>query len=283
MKILGCGIPAEQMYREFLVMNDNDPMYKNLEFTWTDDNIDYFVIISFALDHEYFIPERTIIFQMEPWVYDLSKNWGVHAWVEHWRNPDPKKFLHVRKHIDYLNAGQWMFSIPKEINLIRHNKLIAVISEKTHDTGHQNRINMIRYIEDNNHDIIDVYGTRNHHNFKSYKGTLDSKILQQEYKYVFTVENSNESNYATEKIWESFITTSLAFYDGCPNLSDYINPLAYVAIDTTKKEETLQIMLEAIQSNLWLTRLPYIKEAKELTINEYGFFPLVDSIINKIE
>lgn len=262
-------------------MNNNNPIYKNLEFTWFSNDIDYYIIISFATDSDFFIPERTIIFQMEPHMLGSDCLWGSKCWRE-WANPDPTKYLHVRQHPKYLNVAQWMFPEPENINMIRQDRFIAVISEKTHDIGHQNRISLIKYIEQQGHDIIDVYGTANHHNFKSYKGMLDSKILQQEYKYVFSCENNREDGYITEKLFESFVSCSLCFYDGAPDTVKYIYPEAYVAIDASRHEETLSLMLDAIEEDLWSKRLPYIIKMKDLTVNKYGFFPLVHSIINKI-
>lgn len=286
---MGCGIPSDKLCKEFLIMNsmyDNihtskeiSNIYKNLEFT--EENPDFYVIISYAMPDDYHIPERTIVFQMEPWIYDQSKNWGIKCWPEQWRNPDKTKYLHVRTHKEYLNVAQFMFPMSKEINMVRHNKFIAIISEKLIDDGHINRVNFIKYVESMNYDIIDVYGS-DRHNFRNYKGCLDSKYIQNDYKYVFSVENNREYNYATEKIWESFISYSLCFYDGCPNLNDYINNKSYVSIDCTKQEETLKSMLHAIDSDLWIQRLPYIKESNRKVINEYGFFPTVFNILNSV-
>lgn len=278
---MGCGVDSSQLSKEFLVMNNNITTYKNLEFI--DEDPDYYVIISFALHYEHFVPEKSILFQMEPWVYDTTKNWGRRVWPKEWSDPDPNKFLYIKGSPNSLNVAQWMFSVPETINMDRKDKFIAIISEKIHDEGHINRVNFIKYVEEQGHDIIDVYGTANHHNFRNYKGKLDSKIKQQEYKYVFSVENNREYNYATEKIWESFISCSLCYYDGCPNLSDYVSQEAYVSINTTKKEETLQLMLNAIENNLWSKRLYQIIHAKDITITEYGFLPVIYKIINKIE
>jgi hypothetical protein len=275
---MGCGLQSEQICKEFLVMNNNNPIYKNLEFTWTDD-VDYFVIISFATDNDYYIPNRTIVFQMEPNLLNSNNLWGSKMWGK-WANPDPNVFLHVRQHPQYLNVAQWMFPVPKNINMIRKNKIIAIISEKTHDIGHKNRINFIKYVESLGYDIIDVYGMQNYHNFKNYCGTIDSKILQQEYKYVFSSENNYEDGYITEKLWESFISCSLCFYHGSPDADRYIYKNSYIPIDSSNEEETLQIMLDAIRTDLWSKYLPHIIRMKDITINEYGFFPLVSSIIN---
>lgn len=278
---MGCDISSEKMCKEFLVMNDNNPIYKNLEFTWEDDDIDYYIIISFATN-DFHVPERTIVFQMEPHMLDSDKLWGSKRWGV-WANPDPNVYMHVRQHPKYLNVAQWMFMEPNTINTKRKDKVMAVISEKTHDVGHQNRINFIKYVEDHGYDFIDVYGTANHHGFKNYVGTLDSKILQTEYKYVFSSENNYEDGYITEKLWESFVTCSLCFYHGAPDSGKYIHPYAYVPIDSSDKEGTLQIMLDAIKNDLWSKRLHNIIKMKDKTVNEYGFFPLVYKLINKIE
>lgn len=276
---MGSGMSSKEICKDFLIMNNNNSTYKNIEFVH-DDVSDYYVIISYALD-EYYIPNRTIIFQMEPTVFDPTKNWGTKCWGE-WANPDPNKFMHVRSHSKYLNAAQWMFSIPKEINMIRHNKIIAIISGKLIDTGHINRVNFIKYVESLGHDFIDIYGFHNYHNFRNYKGTLDEKSLQSDYKYVFSVENNREFNYATEKIWESFISCSLCFYDGCPNLSDYINSKAFVSIDCSKHEESLSIILNALNNDWWTNRLSYIMEAKAQTINKYNALEIAYKLVNNI-
>lgn len=262
-------------------MNNGDPYYKNIEFTYSDISIDYYLIISYPLNDQY-IPECTIIFQMEPWVYDPNKNWGVKCWKE-WANPDPAKFMHVRQHIKYLNPAQWMFKTPKTINIQRLDKILAIISGKLIDDGHINRVNFIKYVEDKGYDIIDVYGYQNYHNFRNYKGQLSDKSIQNNYKYVFSVENNRERNYATEKIWESFVSCSLCFYDGCPNLSEYINPKAFIAIDCTQLLETLQVMQDAISNDIWTDHLKYIIQAKEKTIKQYNALEIAYKIVNGIE
>lgn len=262
-------------------MNNNKLYYKNLEFV-ENEPIDYYIIISFATDDEHYIPEKTIILQMEPWVYDRSKNWGIHAWPKKWSDPDKSLYFHVRQHKDFLNTAQWTFPIPKEIKTTKLNKFIAIISDKYIDEGHINRVNFIKYIESKGHNFIDVYGHSNSHKFKNYMGFLESKIIIEDYMYVFSVENNREFNYATEKIFEAFIAGSLCFYDGCPNLSDYFNEMSYVPIDCADKDHTLQIMLNALESNLWQERLQYIEDAKKLTYSKYGFLPIINNLLQQI-
>lgn len=252
--------------------------YKSFIFTSQNIDIDYYVIIGYS-STEYYDPKKSIVLQMEPWVYDNSKEWGVKCWGK-WSNPSKQEFMHVHRHVDYLNPAQWFLQTPKTINLIRKNKVIAIISSKYIDTGHINRIDFIRYVESLGHDIIDVYGYQNYHNLKSYKGTIPNKIIIQDYKYMLSAENNNEYNYATEKIWEAFITGTLCFYDGCPNLSDYVSSMSYVPVSLCNYSDTLQIILHAMNNDLWSQKLSYILEARKLTIEKYNIFEIVSGIIN---
>lgn len=276
MKLIGAGCSSKHLYDEFIIMNNKNPIYKDIELTY--EFAQFYVILNYVCDDEFYTPSNTIILHMEPWVYDKTKHWGVKTWP-YWSNPKDDKYIQVRRHLYYLNPAQWTFEIPKQIKLNRYNKVIAILSSKTNDIGHINRINFIHYVEKLGLDIIDVYGYKNYHNFKNYKGTIQDKLLIQDYKYILSVENNREYNYATEKIWEAFIAGTLCFYDGCPNLSEYINSKSFITVDCSKYDTTLSTILYAIQNDLWYQNLKYIQDAKDITINKYNIFEIINNIV----
>jgi hypothetical protein len=96
------------------------------------------------------------------------------------------------------------------------------------------------------------------------------------YKYYFMGENNEEFNFMTEKIWEPLLTESLCFYWGCPNLSDYIDPLAYVKLDLNNFDGSFKIIKNAIENNLWEQRLETIKKEKQKVLYYYGFCSTVE-------
>lgn len=257
-------------------MNDNNPIYKDIELTCSFAQ--YYVILNYVCDNEFYAPSNTIVMHMEPWVYDNSKNWGVKTWLN-WSNPNKNKFMHVRRHIDYLNPAQWTFKVPKIVNKNRKDKVIAIISGKVIDTGHINRIDFIRFVENLGLDIIDVYGYKNYHNFNNYKGPIDDKLIIQEYKYILSVENNKEYNYATEKIWEAFIACTMCFYDGCPNLSDYVDARSFIPVDCSNFEQCLSIMKSSIQADEWSKNLEYIIDSKNKTMNKYNIFEIINNVV----
>ena len=291
-KMLCNWCSSEQLCKEwsnmYMIKNGNQK-YKNIKMTWSTDpnEIDYYVIINFPQPTDQYVPERTIVFQMEPWIYDTQKYWGTKMWGE-WACPDPTKFLKVFTHKTHLNNVQWQIDYPfstKPIFNTRQNKMATICSKKNFDEGHLLRNKFIKYMESTSQDtmsLIDVFGRENFHEFKSYKGVVpnDNKYnVYSEYKYCLAFENNSEHNYATEKIWEGILCETLCFYWGCPNLEDYIDEKAFVRLPLENEAEALKIIQQAIQEDWYSMRIGVIKQMKERILTKLGFFPLLESII----
>jgi GR25 family glycosyltransferase involved in LPS biosynthesis/tetratricopeptide (TPR) repeat protein len=257
--------------------------------------IDYYVIInmphmipyssSIYETTEYYDPKKTIIFQMEPWVYDTTKNWGVKTWGE-WAVPDPNKFMKVFRHVEHLNNVQWQVSPPEYIpEGDKKNKVISIVSDKLHDEGHKKRVDFLKRLDltelYNGDNIHDVYGRENYHGLQSYVGKTDNKRELVKYKYCFSCENNWEKNYATEKIWEPILFECLCFYWGCPNLEDHIDSRAFVRLPLDNFDESVSIIRRAIDEDWWSQRIDIIKKEKQKIINELGFFPRLHKIIHE--
>jgi len=274
---------SHDLCKEFLVMNNNNSKWKNMQMVSDDNAIDYYVIINKPAPDQYYNPAKTLVFQMEPWVNDPTKNWGVKTWGE-WSEPDENKFLYVGSHKKYLNNVQWQISIPEIIPEKRLNKIITIISEKNFDEGHKKRIDFINFVERKTEGdkLINVYGRENYHKFKSYSGKLKQDKKENHYinyKYCFAVENNYEDNYASEKIWEPILCEMLCFYWGCPNLEKYVNSKAFVRLDMNDFNGSLAIIKKAIKEDLWNQRINVIREEKQKILNELGFFPRLNNLI----
>ena len=226
------------------------------------------------------------------------KKWGVKTWGNKWSNPDPTIFLKVFTHKTHLNNVQWQIDYPFHSSPVtdsnkKLNKVATICSSKNFDKGHILRNTFIHYYtrqlfeeyETPDKTIIDVFGRENYHNFNTvYKGTVpdDNKYnVYSNYKYCLGVENNSEHNYATEKIWEAILCESLCFYWGCPNLEEYIDDKAFVQLPLEDPEVALQIIQQAIEEDWWSQRIEVIKKMKERILNELGFFPLLNKLINK--
>jgi GR25 family glycosyltransferase involved in LPS biosynthesis len=304
-KMLCNWTTSEQLCKEWSNMCDNVELFrwKNIQMTWSNDNdeIDYYVIINSPPSNAYFDPKKTIIFQMEPWVDDPSKNWGVKTWGE-WARPDPSKFLSVRgRKTSHHNNAFWQLEVTytqlinlseymQTNNINKMNKCASICSSKYFDEGHIVRIDLLKYIENklvgscNENMCIDIYNQDNNHQFKNYKGALSPYIDKSKgvlpYKYYFMIENNYEDGFITEKIWEPILCESLCFYYGCPNISEYIDPRAYVLLDINDFEKSYQIIIQAISEDWWTQRIDIIRKEKQRILNELFFFPVIEKIIS---
>jgi hypothetical protein len=294
LKMLCNWCSSEQLCKEWSNMYSSDSdsdkaSWENIVMTFTKDprEIDYYVIINSPPTDEHYEPKKTIVFQMEPWVADPVKKWGVKTWGE-WAEPDPQKFFKVFTHKTHLNNVQWQIDYPfynKDKPIIMANKqdkIATICSQKNFDEGHLLRNNFIRFIDTvTANNTIEVWGRENYHSFQSYKGCVpeDNKYnVYANYKYVLAVENNCERNYATEKIWESILCEALCFYWGCPNLEEYIDPRAFVRLPLEDPALALQIVQQAIKEDWWSQRIEVIKQMKAKILHELGFFPLIKSL-----
>jgi len=293
-KMLCNWCSSEQLCKEWRNMCTHEYTWKNIEMIWEEtDSIkaDYYVIINYPLPQEVntYDPKRTILFQMEPWIQDPARKWGVKTWGE-WATPDPTNFFKVFTHKTHLNNVQWQIDFPfytEPVDTEKQNRIVAICSAKNHDEGHILRNNFIKYMDfftlmEYNTLQLDVYGKQNYHGFYSYKGPVeaDNKYnVYAKYKYCLAVENNNETNYATEKIWESILCESLCFYWGCPNLEEYIDPQAFVRLPLEDHETALKIIQQAINEDWWSQRIPRIKQMKTKILTQLGFFPLLFNVL----
>ena len=269
---------SKKLIEEFKLMIPNNlDVFENIQITDEDSDIDYYVIINMPKDDStYYDPNKTFVFSMEPDV--MKETWGK------WRHPNPNDFLYVH---DKLNPVQWRFIYlssfnDNDANKI-YNKVACILSHKKYFIGQKKRIDFVNVLEKGECEhIIDVFGKENYHDFHSYKGVVPndntSNILTQ-YKYYFMCENSEQLDYATEKIWEPIICECLCFYWGCPNLSEYIDSRAYVKLDLNNMEQSKCIVKRAIEEDWWSQRLPFIRAEKQKILTKLGFFPTLKNII----
>jgi len=303
-KMLCNWCDSRQLCKEWSNMCE-DPVamrWKNLELVW-DDNADYFVIINSPPPGARYDPSRTIVFQMEPWVHDASKGWGVKTWGA-WTEPSPAKFMAVRgrKTPGCHNNAFWQLELTlQQLKTMVMDKdegnegnrkdehgdkcvapMSCVCSSKYFDEGHIARIDFLKFLETKNVKM-DIFSQDNPFGFKNYAGAVspyvDKSVGIAPYKYYFMVENNYETDFITEKLWEPILCECLTFYYGCPNVSDYIDPRAYVQLDMADFEGSYRTIKTAIEEDWWSQRIAIIRQEKQKILNELAFFPTVERII----
>ena len=104
------------------------------------------------------------------------------------------------------------------------------------------------------------------------------------YRFHICIENSQDEHYWTEKIADSILGYSIPIYCGAPNITDYFPQKAIVSIDVNKPKEAI-VILKQILSNPeeeYQKRLPALIEARNLLLDKYNIFPMLEDFIEKM-
>ncbi|MCK4517422.1 hypothetical protein KAT92_01490 [Candidatus Babeliales bacterium] len=146
-------------------------------------------------------------------------------------------------------------------------KLISVIcSNKTHTRGHRKRLDFVKKLQEHFGDYIDFYG-------RGFIPIQDKWDAIAPYKYHIALENSAYNHYWTEKLTDAFLADSYPIYYGCPNIKDYFPADSLTKIDINKPEESFLVIEQVIKNNSYEKSIATQKQAKDLVLNKYNFFP----------
>lgn len=294
-KMLCNWCDSETLCKEWNKFSKGNFSWNELQITWENDDIDFYVILNRPQKGAFFIPERTILFQLEPWCGNSDQTWGVKTWGEWadvYKNSTKSNFLHVHSHRTHCNVAFWQinktYSQLMDLVCTKETRLSTIVStvcsSKYFDPGHKKRIDFLKFLETKSDIAIHIYNEDNKHEFRSYVGKARPNVDKGKgilpYKYYFMCENNSERNFITEKLWEPILAESLCFYWGCPNVSEFVDPLAYVSLDMDDFEGSYKTIVSAIQSNLWEERLPILRKEKKRILKSYSFFPLLETIVH---
>jgi GR25 family glycosyltransferase involved in LPS biosynthesis len=267
--------------------------WNNIQLT-DSNNADYFVIINKPGTPEYYDPKKTIIFHMEPWVYDESKPWGVKTWGK-WASPNENVYYKVLTHKYHHNPLEWHLDKTYTELIDYHpekTKLLSTfVSAKNNDEGHIKRLEFLKYIEQcasagdevgnetGDFVAVDIYGNGSK-DYKNGKGFIEHKDDGMfPYKYTICVENNSEKNYMTEKLADGILAECLCFYWGCPNVTDYIDSEAFITINLDNFEEAYNTIKNAIDNDEWSKRIDKIRSAKVKIMNELSIMSCIEKAI----
>lgn len=257
--------------------------WENIEITSDDHNIDYYCLVNYPRRGETYIPEKTIYMTMEPEVHINNTNHFPTEWNK--QNIKNKIFMYV---LNRNNLEWWLDKTYNQLSTeeIKKTQLISSITSDLYiQNGHKKRVDFLKFIENKNFKL-DLFGRSNKFQLKNYKGQLPENIKDNgifPYKYTIACENSSEQNYFTEKIIDAILGECLCFYWGCPNLSDYIDSMAYIQLDMNDFEKSYNIILNTLETNEWEKRINIIKQEKHKILNQLQFLPTLHKIINSLK
>jgi len=247
--------------------------WKDIHFV-TDNSYDRLVILTYPYQDTLeagYLKEKALTFMTEPSLSFYAKPHPTTAVLS--------THLHLPffpSNIDLLNR----LAENGQTNLTKQDLLSVIVSELSAFPGHQRRLKLVYFVDQLIHEGLDIFGRPSNGNFFSllsnYRFFLPDKYEGLwSYKYHLTCENCFEEGYFTEKLVDPIVTETLCFYDGCPNIEQYIDSRAYVKINVSNLEESLETIVKVIRDNEWERRLPFIKNAKRRFLTDLHPFNMI--------
>ncbi|WP_316793707.1 hypothetical protein [Pedobacter frigoris] len=166
--------------------------------------------------------------------------------------------------------------------------LSSVTSDLCYLDGHRARLKFLQRFDHLVEDGFDLWGRNEIGIFfktiRSYRGEIDDKYdALLPYTYHFNCENSFDENYYTEKLLDPILTETLCFYDGCTNISSFIDDRAYVKLDIKNIEESIDIIIKSIDANEYKKRRPYVRKQKERILTHLNPLNIIWMAVNDMD
>ena len=102
------------------------------------------------------------------------------------------------------------------------------------------------------------------------------------FRYHLAIENHRAPHHWTEKLADAFLGGCLPIYFGCPNVFDYFPEDSLIPIGLDDLDAACETIREAIAGDLYQKRLPAIREARRLVLEEYSTFPMLARLIPRL-
>ena len=101
------------------------------------------------------------------------------------------------------------------------------------------------------------------------------------YAFHICIENSRDEHYWTEKIADPILGYSIPIYCGAPNITDYFPKDALVIIDVKKPQDAINTIRQILENpqEEYKKRLPALIEARNLLLDRYNMFPMLENFI----
>ena len=249
-----------------------------------DDSYDYAIVFGYTHEPLKTDKDHTIFFFQEP---HWSSNWDREAYKKSNRVFCPTKELYGN-YDELISHPAYMFygghgDANYEVDFILNYKNLT----KTKNTsfvvtnrgscpltgGHHGNIYRERVLLAHNllstGSNVDVYGQMweyyPHQDRPNLKGYIYTKYnATHEYRYSIAIENSEEKNYITEKLYDVLFFNALPVYAGAPNVKDIsiIKDLTVVLPPIQNTEECAEFINTQLTEELYNEKSQYINQAK---------------------
>ena len=156
----------------------------------------------------------------------------------------------------------------------KHKLLSVICSNISGSETYRNRLQFTAILKEHFKDQIDHFGR----GIRPIRNKLTGIVP---YKYSVVMENNVVNGYWTEKLGDTFAGLSYPFYYGAPDICNYFSHKMLTPIDIKRPYEAVEIIEQGIAANLYEKQLKNLKIAKDMILNRYNLFAVLDQYISE--
>ncbi len=127
------------------------------------------------------------------------------------------------------------------------------LSSKHPKQIYSERQKLIRFFEARPEEPFDLFGRHwEKRNFRCWKGTIPDKMaVLKQYRFAIAYENSIQTGYITEKLWDCFAAGVVPIYWGAPNVTDIVPSDCFIDRRRFASDEDLLAFLKVMPEEVW--------------------------------
>jgi hypothetical protein len=174
-------------------------------------------------------------------------------------------------HESVFNAHKRDKEFFRHLNLKKKKNISVICSKQTWQDGHKLRFNFVKKLKDYFGDSLDWFGNGINQVPEKWNAIAP-------YKYHIVLENRSDTNFITEKIYDSFLGGAYPIYWGAPNLKEFFSPKSFMDINILDFKGTIDKIEYVINNNFYDNHKEDIRIAKNLVLDKYNLFERIYDI-----
>jgi hypothetical protein len=151
----------------------------------------------------------------------------------------------------------------------------CICSNMSRRPGHRRRLAFVARLQEALGDRIDFYG-------RGFNEMADKTEALDAYRYHIVLENSAIDHYWTEKLADAYLRNCFPIYWGAPNIGDYFDPAAFVAIDIDRPDDAINAIATVLNSDLDRQSTAAIATAKQLVMDRYNMLEQIATLVAEL-
>ncbi|WP_238704928.1 glycosyltransferase family 10 domain-containing protein [Parasedimentitalea marina] len=158
---------------------------------------------------------------------------------------------HIPNGVFFPFGSTWVDNVDS-LDLTKSRMTSLIASAKRSQPGHLVRHNIVDWARANEMDLVALGG--GYHPFENKHEGLAP------YRFSVVIENSNETNYFTEKLIDTILCGCVPIYLGCPNIDRFFDTSGMIIC---KDENDIRHAVENASEQLYQSKLPALQAIRD--------------------